>query len=71
VAEALGKPCLKVRSSKMFSYEISITKARNLLGYDPKLDAHTMITEALEKKRLMSADQRRTDIQYNKESVRF
>lgn len=56
VAEALGKPSLKVRTFKMFSYEISIAKARSLLGYDPKFDAHTMITEALEKQRSIGGE---------------
>jgi len=51
VAKALRKPCLEVHSSKVFSYEISIAKARSMLGYHPKFDAHSMMTEALEKKR--------------------
>lgn len=52
VAEVLGKSYLKVRTT-MFSYNISIAKARSLLGYNPKFDAYTIITEALEKQRPM------------------
>lgn len=51
VADGLGVPWDKARVQGIEPYEISIEKARKLIGYEPKYDIETMIDLALEKQR--------------------
>ena len=48
VKQALNKPVVKVTCPRLYSYELSIARARSLLGYDPQYDASRMIREALQ-----------------------
>jgi len=47
LSEVLKKPYAEVICPKLFSYEINIAKARNLLGYNPKFTVRKMLEEAL------------------------
>lgn len=47
LAEAFGKPYVKVRCQNLYSYEFSIARARNFLGYNPQYDIKRMLKEAI------------------------